>query len=81
MLLRSVYDLLSTPLNLYNWKLSKSKVCARCGKTKSLEQILAGCEKSLHQYTRRYNQVLEVMASAVESQCQSKVPLKPGISL
>ena len=61
--------------------MSESTACLRCGKTGSLEYILAGCKKMLHQYIRRRNQVLEVLASAVKHQCQSKVPepLRQGI--
>lgn len=77
MLLRSVYDLLPTPINLYDWWLSESKACARCGKTGSLEHILAGCEMSVRQYTWWHNQVLEVLASAAENQCHVKV-LEPS---
>lgn len=42
--------------------------------TGSLEHILAGCEMSLSQYTWKHNKMLEVLTSAVENQCQSKVP-------
>jgi len=82
-LLHSVYDLLPTTANLYSWKLSESNVRARCCKTGSLEHILAGCNKSLRQYTWRHNQVLEVLTSAAENHYQSKVsePSKKGIVL
>ena len=65
----------------HNWQVSESRACPHCGKTGSLEYILAGCKKMLHQYTRWHNQVLEVLASAVKHQCQSKVPepLRQGI--
>ncbi|KAJ7325721.1 hypothetical protein OS493_029149 [Desmophyllum pertusum] len=68
MLLRSVYDLLPTPA-------SASRVCAWCGKSGSLEHNLAGCEQSLYVSTLgggQHNQVLEVLATAVESQRQIK---------
>ena len=37
-----------------------------------LEHILAKCKESLHQDTWRFKQVFQVLASALESQRQSK---------
>ena len=68
-LLRSVYDLLPTPVNLTKWKMAESSACQSCGKRATLEHILASCEKALQKYTWRHNQVLKVVAVAVEKQC------------
>ena len=71
MLLRSVYDLLPTPTNLRRWKESESDKCSLCGKRGTLEHVLSGCSASLLKYTWRHNQVLKVIADAVDKQCKT----------
>ena len=52
-LIKSVYDVLSTPVKLHAWGLTKSDRCRACGKTASLKHILTECEYALRTYTWR----------------------------
>ena len=59
-LIKAVYDVLPTPVNLHAWGLTTSDRCRACGKTASLKHILTGCEYALRSYTWRHNEVLEI---------------------
>ena len=59
-LIKAVYDVLSTPVNLHAWGLTTSDRCRACGKTASLKYIPTGCEYALRSYTWRHNEVLEI---------------------
>ena len=67
-LLRSVYDLLPTPSNLTQLKLANSSKCGMCEGHGTLQHILSACPRALGQgmYTWRHDQVLLVLAKAVE---------------
>ena len=43
-LMKAVYDVLPTPVNLHAWGLTTFDRCRACGKTESLKHILTGCE-------------------------------------
>ena len=54
-LLRSVYDLLSSPANLCRWGLTTDPKCSLCDKPGTLEHVLSSCSTALTQgrYTTR----------------------------
>ena len=63
-LIKAVYDILPTPVNLHAWGLTTSDRCSTCGKTASLKRILFGCE-----YTWRYIEVPEIFAEVSKIFC------------
>lgn len=52
-LIKAVYDILSTPVNLHCWGLVRSDLCKACGKTASLKHShrMQVCSKNLHMET------------------------------
>ena len=60
LLIKAVYDVLPTSVNLHARGLTTSDRCRACGKTASLKHILTGCEYALRSYTWRHNEVLEI---------------------
>ena len=70
-LIKAVYDVLSTPINLHAWGLTASDRCSACGKTASLKHILTGCEYALRSYTRRHNQVQEIFSKVSKTCCET----------
>ena len=73
-LLRSVYDTLPSPANLYLWKLKEDPNCVLCGRKGTLEHILSSCTVSLSQgrYRWRHDTVLRQLAHCLEKE-RSKV--------
>ena len=67
-LIKAVYDVLPTPINLHAWRLTTSD---RCGKTANLKHILTGCEYALRSYIWRHNEVLEVFAEVSKICCET----------
>ena len=67
-LIKAVYDVLPTPVNLNAWGLTTSDRCSACWKTASLKHILTGCEYPLRSYTLRHNENLEIF-SKVSKTC------------
>merc|ERR1712074_40075 len=67
-LLRSVYDTLPSPANLYLWKLKEDPNCVLCGRKGTLEHILSSCIVSLSQgrYRWRHDTVLRQLAHCLE---------------
>ena len=65
-LIKAIYDVLPTPVNLHSWVLTTSNWCRACGKTASLKYILTGCE-----YTLRHNEVQEIFAKASKICCET----------
>ena len=70
-LIKAVYDVLSTPVNLHAWGLTTSDRCRACGKTASLKHILTGCEYALRSYTWRHNEVLEIFSEVSKTCCET----------
>ena len=68
-LIKAVYDVLSTPVNLHDWGLTTSDRCIACGKTANLKHILTGCEYALRSHTWRHNEVLEIFAEVSNICC------------
>ena len=69
-LIKAVYDVLPTPVNLHAWGLTTSDRCRACEKTASLKHILTGCEYALRSYTWKHNEVLEIFAE-VSKYCET----------
>ena len=70
-LIKAVYDVLSTPVNLHAWGLITSGRCSACGKTASLKHILIGCEYALRSYTWRHNEVSEIFSEVSKTCCET----------
>ena len=63
-----MYDLLPSNANLVKWKKSEDPSCPLCKERQTVEHVLSSCRAALTQgrYTWRHNQVLKVLAEAVE---------------
>ena len=70
-LIKAVYDVLPTPVNLHAWGLTTSNRCRACGKTASLKYILTGCEYALRSFTWRHNEVLEIFSEVSKTCCET----------
>lgn len=66
-LIKSVYDVLPSPSNLYLWGKRDTPNCQLCGKRASLQHILSTCAKALSdgRYRWRHDQVLKAIAHEV----------------
>ncbi|VDI57596.1 Hypothetical predicted protein [Mytilus galloprovincialis] len=65
-LLRSVYDVLPSPSNLYTWGLIEDPTCTLCkDKPASLQHVLSACPVALKdgRYTWRHDSVLKTIAA------------------
>ena len=62
-LIKAVYDILPTPVNL---KLNKA-----CGKIANLKHVLTGCQYSLRSYAWRHNEILGIIAEIVKMRCEA----------
>ena len=83
-LLRSIYDVLPTPVNLKRWKLAEDDRCILCNKRASLEHILSSCNVSLTQgrYRWRHDTVLGEIAKILEGAVARQKKTKPrGLQL
>lgn len=69
-LLRSVYDTLPSPTNLFRWGLIQEPGCKLCGARGTMAHILSGCRVALQQgrYRWRHDQVLEVLADILDKE-------------
>ena len=70
-IIKAVYDVLPTPVNLHAWGLTTSDRCGVCGKTASLKHILTGCEYALRSYTWRHNEVLQIFSEVSKTCCET----------
>lgn len=68
-LIKSVYDVLPSPTNLFSWGLIDTPACLLCQKRGSLEHILSCCPKALgeRRYLWRHDQVLRVITEAIST--------------
>ena len=73
-LLRSVYNTLPSPANLYQWKLREDPNCILCGRKGTMAHILSSCTVSLSQgrYRWRHDTVLRQLSHYLEKE-RSKV--------
>ena len=60
-LIKAVYDILPTLVNLKLWGLSRSNLCKTCGKIANLKHLLTGCQYSLRSYTWTHNEILGII--------------------
>ena len=70
-LIKAVYDILTTPVNLKLWGLSTSNLCKACGKLANLKHVLTGCQYSLRSYTWRHNEILGIIAEIAKMYCET----------
>ncbi len=68
-LIQSVYDVVSSPTNLFSWGLKDTPACLLCQKRGSLEHILSCCPKALGEgrYRWCHDQVLRVIAGTIST--------------
>ncbi|XP_078587744.1 uncharacterized protein LOC144868686 [Branchiostoma floridae x Branchiostoma japonicum] len=73
-MLRSVYDTLPSPANLYRWKLREDPACKLCGERGTMAHILSSCKVALAQgrYRWRHDKVLSTIASILEVERRKK---------
>ena len=73
-LLKSVYDVLPSPVNLHTWGLKEDPNCTLCGRPANLEHVLSSCSVALAdgRYTWRHNQVLRVIACTIDKARKEK---------
>ena len=69
-LIKAVYDVLPTPVNLHIRMLTSSDRCRTCRKTSSLKHILIRCEFALS-YTEKHYKVIENFAEAENICCET----------
>ena len=80
-LLRSVYDVFLSPINLCTWGSTSDPSCKLCPKPEILEHVLFSCKVALTngRYTWRHDQVLKAIAETIDvarrqkNQVQSKL--------
>ena len=66
-LIKSTFDMMPTPSNLFKWKIATNDKCT-CGGKGTLFHILSNCPLGLtHRFTWRRNQVLKIMADAIKA--------------
>ena len=70
-LIKAVYDILPTPVNLKLWELSTSNLYKACGKIANLKHVLTGCQYSLRSYTWRHNEMLGIIAEIARMCCET----------
>lgn len=75
-LIRSVYDLLPSPVNLQLWTKSESPSCPLCGQIGSLKHILSNCKSALAdgRYRWRHDQILKEIAEVVSTAIHTNKP-------
>ena len=70
-LIKAVYDILPTPVNLKLWGLSTSNLCKACGKIANLKHVLTGCQYSLRSYMWRHDEILGIIAEIAKMCCET----------
>ena len=66
-LIKAVYDILPTPVNLKLWRLSRSNLCKACGKIANLKHILTGYQYSVRSYMWRHNEIFGIAKMCCET--------------
>ena len=79
-LLRSVYDVLPSPMNLKIWGLIEDPSFKLCGKPANLEHVLSACSVALAEgmYTWRHDQVLREITASLHVARKKKRQQKKG---
>ena len=70
-LIKAVYDILPTPVNLELWGLSTFNLCKACGNIAKLKHVLTGCQYSLESYMWRHNKLLGIIAEIAKMCCET----------
>ena len=70
-LIKAVYDILPTPVNLKLVGLSTSNLCKACGKIANLKHVLTGCQYSLRSYTWIHNEIFGIIAEIAKMCCET----------
>ena len=70
-LVKAVYDILPTPVNLKLCGLSTSNLCKACGKIANLKYVLTGCQYSLNGYTWSHNGIFGIIAEIAKMCCET----------
>ncbi|XP_069114421.1 uncharacterized protein [Argopecten irradians] len=67
-LLKSTYDLLPSPTNLFTWGIKDNAECVLCRKPANLAHVLTSCQVALSdgRYTWRHDQVLKEVAASLD---------------
>ena len=70
---RSIYDVLPSRVNLQRWGITQDAKCTLCGESQTLRHALSGCSYALAhgRFTWRHNQVLLVAIEAIKAACSS----------
>ena len=69
-IIKAVYDILPTSVNLKLWGLSTSNLCQAYGKIANLKHVLTGCQYSLRSYTWKHNEILGIIAEIAKMCCE-----------
>ena len=73
-LIKAVYDILPTPVNLKFWGLRTSDLCKACGNIANLKHVLTGCLYSRRSFMWRHNEILGLLLWL--QKCIVKLPIK-----
>ena len=65
-LIKAVYDILPTPVNLKLWGLSTADLCETCGKMANLKHVLTECQYSQESCMWRQNEILGIIAKVAK---------------
>ena len=81
-LLRSVYDLLPSPVNLHRWGLVDDPKCQLCDKPGTMQHTLSSCQTALTQgrYRWRHDRVLKELADILERERRKTRPTNKKVS-
>jgi hypothetical protein len=79
-LLKSVYDVLPSPTNLYTWGLAEDPNCKLCGRPANLEHVLSSCRTALTQgrYRWRHDRVLAALAGSIDTARKKERSIRKG---
>ena len=81
-LVQSVYDVFSSPTNLFTWGKSRIPLCPLCAGKGTLKHIMSACPRALSdgRYCWRHDQVLRTVADTVDTAIRAsnfKLEAKP----
>ena len=78
---RSIYDVLPSRVNLQRWGITQDAKCTLCGESQTLRHVLSGCSYALAhgRFTWRHNQVLLVAIEAIKAACSRICSSEKGL--
>ena len=73
-MIRSVYDIFPSRINLQKWGIVQDASCRLCGCSQSLRHVLSSCTHALAhgRYTWRHIQVLQIVLEAAKTVCSQE---------